>query len=64
MGHYVPFYFGGIMRIANTTYNDTNKPGIYLLLDEKDRPLYIGKAYNLTGRIKTHWRNIKKVYFR
>ena len=52
------------MRIANTTYNDTIKPGIYLLLDEKDRPLYIGKAYNLTGRIKTHWRNIKKVYFR
>jgi len=44
-------------------------PGVYVLKDAHDRPLYVGKAVNLRRRLRTHfadrrWRAIKPAFAR
>ena len=40
----------------------SNKLGVYILKDKTDKPIYIGKALNIKGRLKSHFRstNVKE----
>ena len=34
-----------------------NKPGVYIMRDEKDVILYVGKAVNLHNRVRSYFRS-------
>jgi excinuclease ABC subunit C len=53
----------GLEIIKNYVKNLTHNPGVYRMLDEKDRVLYIGKAKNLSNRVKSYT-NLKSQPYR
>ena len=32
-----------------------NSPGVYVIFDEKKIPIYVGKASNLSNRVRSHF---------
>jgi len=32
-----------------------NSPGVYVIFDEKEIPIYVGKASNLSNRVRSHF---------
>ncbi|TES95209.1 excinuclease ABC subunit UvrC [Patescibacteria group bacterium] len=45
-----------ITKLAKQTEGLPNKPGVYLFKDQKDKPIYVGKAKNLKKRVNSYFK--------
>ena len=43
------------MFIEDQINKISTEPGVYLFFDQKEKPIYIGKAINLKTRVRSYW---------